>query len=242
MPAFLGLIARASTPGAFLTLAAFALLMSRQPLKMAAKDLSQRKRYPRTSWAVGFATVFLALAAALVAVAHAVSTKAFALPFAAMLLLAGTQFAFDVRGKGRTLLSEVIGVLSASLFAPIIALSGGMEASRAYLLGAIVAMHSVLAVVYVGVRIDLVHQRPSSLASVGLTALAAMCFGWALVWSGWTAWPVAAAFSVLAMRAVLGVSKFRANPKAQIVGVQEVCYALMLLVLTLVAERIQAAF
>lgn len=241
MPAWLGLIVKPSTPGALLVLTALALLMARQPLKMAVKDLSQRKRYPRTSWALGFAVMFLGLAFALVAVALSISAIPFTTPLAAMLVLASGQFAFDVRGKGRTLLSEVIGVLSASLFAPIVALSGGMEAPRAYLLGSVVAMHSVLAVVYVGVRIDLSHQRPASLASVGLAALAAMSFGWALVWSDWTSWPVAAAFTILAVRAVWGVSKFRSNPKAQVIGVQEVCYALMLLVLTFLAERITSA-
>lgn len=239
-PALLGLVVKPSMPGTLLALTAMALLMARQPLKMAVRDLIQRKRYPRTSWALGFAVIFLSLAATLVAVALAVSARAFALPFAAMLLLAGTQFTFDVKGQGRTLQSEVIGVLSASLFAPIIALSGGLEAPRAYLLGAVVAMHSVLAVVYVGVRIDLSHQKPASLTSVGVIALVAMIFGWWLVWSGRAAWPLGAAFTILAIRAVWGVSKFRANPKAQVIGIQEVGYALLLLALTLVSEWFDA--
>jgi len=240
-PALLGLIVEPSIPGALLTLSAFALLLARQPLKMAVRDLGQGKRYPRTSWAIGFAVAFLTLAKISVLIAHRVSSASFVWPLAVMLLLAGGQFLFDVRGKGRTLLSEVIGVLSASLFAPIVALSGGLEVSRAYLLGAIVAVHSVLAVVYVGVRVDLSHQRATSLAPVGVSAMAAMCFGWALVWSGWAAWPMAALFTTLAIRAVWGVSKFRARPKAHVVGVQEVGYSLLLLGLTLVAERIQAA-
>jgi len=61
-PILLGLWVAPSVAGAWLSLAALAAFLTRQPLKLALGDRRRGKRFPRTIWADRFALFYSAIA------------------------------------------------------------------------------------------------------------------------------------------------------------------------------------
>lgn len=232
-PIALGLLARFSWAGLAVAFGALALFFARQPLKIAAKDLLQRKRYPRTDWAAGFGLGFLAVAGFLILSAW--GKGPIGLPLGLLGALACVQFWFDATGKGRSFFPEVTGAVAASLFAAIIALAGGATAFLAWRLTAVLAAHSLLAVTYVSARLDLSRGQAVPLWPVWGLALAVLVLASATVSASWAAWPLLLAALLLAGRALWGVSPWRRTVRPQIVGFQETGYTIALVVLARLA-------
>lgn len=232
-PIALGLLARFSWAGLGVAFGALALFFARQPLKIAAKDLLQRKRYPRTDWAGGFGLGFLAVAGFLILGAW--DKGQLAVPIALLGVLASIQFWFDATGKGRSFLPEVTGAIAASLFAAIIALAGGGTAVLAWRLTAVLAAHSLLAVTYVSARLDLSKGQIVPLWPVAGLALGILVLASAAVNLAWASWPLLLAAFLLAGRALWGVSPWRRSVRPQIVGFQETGYTIALVVLARLA-------
>lgn len=228
-PILLGLVVSPSARGAIIAVAALLLFLSRQPLKIAAKDILRKKRYPRTSWAGGFALAEIGLGVILLAVAY---SPQLLLPLTALALLSAAQFGLETFGKGRAILPELVGSAAAAVFATLITLAGGTEPRLAWLLAGALTVHAWLAVVYVTRRLN---HHESTLA-VGLSAGTALILA-TLVWSrNGMGWHVVPAFAILAGRALWGVSKLQTKRRAQIVGIQEVCYTLLLVVALILAR------
>jgi hypothetical protein len=230
------MLVKPSWPGLIISIAGFLMFLSRQPLKLAAKDILQRKKYPRTVWALGLGGIELAVALALLAIAMAISSRPLLIPAAVFLTVAAVQFAFDSLGKGRSTFPELIGATAAAILAPIIVLAGGLSDRPAWILGALLALHSALAIVYVGVRLDLAHKRQTSTISIWtLSALTLLAVG-AGFSIGLVPWLVLAVFVVLAARAIWGVSPRRAIVKPHFIGIQEIAYTLLLIVVAATAS------
>lgn len=224
-PLLAGWAVAPSTPGGWVAGAALALFLARQPLKIAGKDVVQGKRFPRTRWALGFGFALLAVAAGALVVGVALADARLWGALGLLAVLSGIQFAHDVLGRGRSAVPEIAGACAAASFASIIALAGGKHAFQAWLLGAVLAMHAILAIVYVSARLALARGGAPSPAPVWGTALGGIALAAAMLERGWVRWPLVAAFAILAVRALWGVSPWRARVRPQIVGFQETAYA-----------------
>ena len=225
-PILLGLVVAPSIPGGLIAVGALLLFLSRQPLKIAAKDIIRKKRYPRTTWAGAFALAEIGVASILIAVAYTRVGSPLLVPIGVLAALSLGQFALETFGKGRAILPELIGSAAAAVFATLIALAGGFETTQAWLLAGALTVHAWLAVVYVTRRLN---HHESTLA-VLLSSAVAVMFATAACAEGLMQWPVVAAFGVLAGRAMWGISPWQTPRRAQIVGVQEVAYTMLLVV------------
>lgn len=228
-PILLGLIVSPSARGALIACAALLLFLSRQPLKIAAKDIVRKKRYPRTSWAGGFALAEIGLGVVLLAVAY---SPPLLLPLALLAVLSAAQFVLETFGKGRAILPELVGSAAAAVFVTLITLAGGTEPRLAWLFAAALTLHAWLAVVYVTRRLNH-HENTWAVALSAGTALILATLVWSRNGMGW---PLTVGFAVLAGRALWGTSKLQTKRRAQIVGVQEVGYTLMLVVALVLAR------
>ena len=228
-PILLGLLVAPSWIGAMVATAGLLMFLSRQPLKTGAKDLLQKKRYPRTDWALGIGGAELAVALLLLGLSIAYSPRPLLPPIAVFLGVAAIQFVYDSLGKGRNTLPEIVGASAAGIIATIIAIAGGSSIPLAWLLAGILSLHCAVAIVYVGARLDLAHKRPTSILAVWLVALAATAIVAFFVSSSLFSWPLLATFTLLAARAVWGVSRFRKEIKPHFIGIQEIGYTLLLI-------------
>jgi hypothetical protein len=236
-PIILGLAVAPSWIGLQVSIAGLLMFLSRQPLKMAAKDILQGKWFPRTGWALGLGGAELAFAIVLLATAMFLSSRPLLLPTGTFLGVAVVQFVYDSLGKGRNTLPEIIGASAAAVIATIIGIAGGLAAFQAWLLAGILVLHSALAIVYVGVRLDLAHERPTSVTLVWLTGVVTFVTAILMAVQGWASWPIVFAFLILAARAVWGVSPRRAKLKPHFIGMQEIGYTLMVVTAAAMAVR-----
>ncbi len=223
-PALVAAVLAPSAATAGLCVAAAAVFLARQPLKLALTDLSRGVTYPRTTVAGRIAAAFLCVAAlAGVAVAaHAPFAAwtyvALAAPFALV------QLGYDVRRQGREVLPELLG--SAALGAlPATALAvAGAPAGVCVAAWLLLAGKNMAAVLYVRARFrmeraaDLTGRPPAIAAHVALIGAA---FGLAAV-------PpvVAPAAAMLLARAAWGLSPWHARVRPQTVGWTELAFGL----------------
>jgi len=196
------------------------MFLARQPAKIATKDLLRGKRFPRTDWAAGIALTLLLLAG-ITLTAVIPFRGPLLLPLGALLALAAAQFAFDVLGRGRSLLPELFGAAAAAMFTPLITLAGGLAKELAWLLGLVLALQAWLAIVYVSTRLKRVQGAvaTAALALLGVTLAAG------IVLAGLMRWPLLLLFATLAVRALWGTSQWSVTRRPQVVGMQEVAYA-----------------
>jgi len=222
-PILVGLIIAPSGNGALIAAGALLLFLARQPLKIAGKDLLRTKRYPRTAWAGGFALAEIFFALILFSIAYSMEL---ALPLGLLAVLSIGQFALETFVKGRAIFPELVGSAAASVFATLIALAGRADAWLAWLLAGLLTTHAWLAVIYVTRRLN--HHESTIavwISSAAATSLAALVYARGLI-----GWQMLAGFIILAGRAIWGISKWQTRRRAQAVGVQEVCYTLLLVV------------
>lgn len=236
-PLIVGLSVAPTWPGALISLAAMAMFLARQPLKIAAKDVLRRKLYPRTAWATGFALGELSVAAAALLVAVTQSNADTRIALGLLVVLSALQFALEVQSQGRAIMPELLGAAAAAMFASVIAFAGATHPEFGWSLAGALAVHGWLAIAYVTRRLD--HHQNTSL--VVLIAAISVALSTYVVAQGWLLWPAIAAFTLLALRALWGISPWRSDRRAQIVGVQEVGYTLLLAVGLILANPLRYA-
>ncbi|HEY0866487.1 MAG TPA: YwiC-like family protein [Fimbriimonas sp.] len=226
-PILLGLLAAPSVPGALLALAALAGFLTRQPLRLAVTDLRRGKHYPRTSWAIGFATGYAQVALLAFALALINTSAPIWLPVAAALALGGYQFSCDLRAQGRAFLPEIAGASALALVVTAITLAGGLDTVRAWVLAAVLAAQAVTAVSYAASRLRQSRGEAIDRKEVVLGHVAAAVLVGAFVVWGILRWPILAAFVALTVRAAWGLSPMARQVRPSFVGVQEIGYSLL---------------
>jgi hypothetical protein len=167
--------------------------------------------------------------------ASAIASHAFWLPLLLTAVFGAIQFSFDIDGKGRSFLPEVSGAAAMAFLSTAIAMAAGMPGGKPWLLALCIGLQAATAISYAGTRVRLARGVEVSKWPVWIGHIVALAIVGSVAASGLLAWPIVAAFTVLAGRAVWGVSCHRKPIRAAMVGVQEVCYAL-LTVLALVAS------
>lgn len=231
-PLILGLLVAPSWAGACLAMGVTGAFLARQPIKVALLDWQRRKRYARTRAAERIALAFGALG--LVGFALAVGQAGFEplIPFAVGLPLALVLFLSYTQNRGRDLLPELAGSAAMALSAASLVLAGDKSWALAIILWAILMARNIPSILYIRERLHLDKGQPANLkpavaanlfAVVGIAALIAL--GEAPVLAG-------VAVTVLAARALWGLSEYRPRVRVAIIGVQEMLYGLLVVVLT----------
>lgn len=231
-PILLGLLLAPSWGGFALSVAAFAIFLLRQPLKIYAKDIRNRRRVPRTVTARRFVLFFgtIALAAGGIMLVFLPAADAL-LPFLLALPLVTIQLANDVRNRSRTLLAELAGAIAPGAITSVLVLMHGWSYPLAFGLWLALAISGITSVLYVRARLRLERRKP---AAIRLTV--AIHIGGFIIVSAAAATKVLIgtapiAMAILLIRAVLGLSPLRKTRPPKVIGMQEMGYGLLFIAL-----------
>jgi hypothetical protein len=227
----LGLLVAPSWAGLGLGVAALAVFLLHQPLRLWVGDRRAGKRYPRTVLAGQVTALYggvalLALAAALLA-----QPAAFWLPVVLAAPPALLQFYFDLARQSRAALAEVAGAGAMGASAAAIAMAGGWPALPALGLWAILAVRTVTSILYVRVLLRQNRDQPADVRPVWLAHAGGLGLLGALVGAGLVpGWAVLVPLG-LAARAAWALTPGRRPLRAAIVGVSEIVLGLLLILL-----------
>ncbi|HEV8660260.1 MAG TPA: YwiC-like family protein [Thermoanaerobaculia bacterium] len=222
-PIVLALLVAPSLPGLLIATGATAAFLMRHPLKLAARDWLQRRRYPRSRVCEMLAATYGA--AAFLAFAGAWRMTG-VLPFVALVIalkLAAVQFFYDVRNRGRLPIPEFFGAVAAAPIAAAIALAGGRTVLMAAALSTLAITRSIPAVLYV--RAALRNERRAWMLIAHAAAVAVAAF---------ISWIAALAMAILFVRAVVPVGGVR----AQTIGFREVGWGALTVLLIAISYYI----
>jgi hypothetical protein len=232
-PLLLGLLVAPSWAGLGVGIAAAFAFLARHPLKLAVADWRAGRRNPRTVVAGRLVLAYGGVALAGLALASG-GASGWWLPMAAAAPLALLQLVHDLRSQGRQLLPELLGGVALGSVAASALWAAGWGPAPAFAAWALVALKAVGAVLYVRARLrcdrGLAFNRTSVLLAHGV-AVAAACGLAVLQLAPWLA---AAALAVLLARSAWGLSRFHRKVRPQRVGIVELVYGVLFIVLTAV--------
>lgn len=233
-PIVLGLVVAPSLAGPFLAIAFLAGFLARQPLKLAAMDRTKGNRYPRTvaaerAVAVMALTAALSLAAAvLLGGGGVLRVLGLAAPLAAVTLV------LDLSGRSRSLLTELLAPLALAAAAPAMAAAAGWTPRAATGLWALLAVRALTSIPYVRTRLRLERGQSVSVYAVVYLQLIGVLVTAMLASTAAAPRLGVAAMLLLAARAVHGVSPWRRRARAKEVGVTEVVFGALFVLLAAV--------
>lgn len=230
-PVILGLVLVPSAAGFCLGLAALAAFLTRHPLRLAALDYRKGARYPRTVLAEQFALAYAAAAGLFAVAAIASAEYGFTVAIVAAVPLALGALALDLRGRGRDLAAEIAGSVALGASATAIVLAGGGSVRVAWMAWLLLALRAITAIVYVRARLELERSGDSPVFVV--TVLHAIVLMVVLGLMSFHLAPALAvlAFAILLFRAAYGLLPPARGVRAQVIGIHEVVFGLVTLVL-----------
>lgn len=230
-PVILGLVLAPSMAGFCLGITALAAFLTRHPLRLAVLDYGKGTRYPRTRLAEQFAVAYAALAAVSALVAFASADHGFIVPVFAAVPLALGALALDLRGRGRDLAVEIAGSIALGASATAIVMAGGGSERGAWMAWLLLALRAVTAIVYVRARLQLERTGDSPVFVVTLIHATALMVVLGLMSFQLVSGLAVMAFAILLFRAAFGLLSSPRNVRPQVVGVQEVGFGLLTLLL-----------
>jgi len=221
---------RPSLAGLVLALGALAGFLAYRPAKLLYTDARRRRRFRRTRIALAFAAV-LALVSALLLVisAHLVGARPFivflfAAPFALLFV------AYDL-APGRFWQAEAAAPLAFASSAAAVALAGSGSWRLAAALWAVVVARSLPSVLYVRARLRLERGEPArTRLALGAHTLGLLVVAW-MATSGWLPVLAVLAMALLLVRASLGLSALRRKTSARAVGLREIGWGVVVIVI-----------
>ena len=238
-PLLLGLLVAPSAGGLALAIAAFGLFLCRQPFKLYAKDVRNHHIVLRTVAARRFVLIYSAITAIASMVTLALAPSlAVALPMLAAVPLVALQAAYELRGHGRHATAEVAGALATGAVAASIAMMQGWALIPALGLWLALAAKGVTAVLYVRSRLRLERGTPANISlTLGAHGFAVVALLIAAVYQ-LLPWTAPLAMLILALRAMLGLSSRRVTQPAKVIGMQEVIYGAVFVLLIVLGYRL----
>lgn len=231
-PIALGLLLAPSWAGLALAFAALFVFLTHQPLKIALGDWRRGKVYPRTHLAWRFAAGY-GLAALMAAALSALGGRPFFwLPLAAGAPFALLQLAMDARKQSREAVAEIAGALALGALAPALAVLGGWDVTRAWPLWPLLACQAVPAILYARARLRLERGQSIAPQGVWLAHGIGLVVAGILAWAGTGTWLAVVGMVIMLTRATHGLSSWRRPARASQVGVQEVAFSVIYVLLT----------
>ena len=233
-PILLGLLVAASVNGALLSLSALGLFLIHQPLKLAVKDLRKGRRTPRALLAMRFVMGYGLLFAVPMVVVLIRAEARFLMPLGMGAVLLAIQLYYDAQNRSRDLIPEVSGAVGIAAVATGIALLKGWPDDEAFALWGILMARIIPSILYVRARLRLEHdqliERPPVWLAHGL-ALVAVAL---LAWIESSPWLALLPIAILMGRALWGLSDYRRPARAVMIGVGEIIFGLLTVVLVAV--------
>lgn len=238
-PIALGLLVAPSWAGLALAFAALFVFLTHQPLKIALGDWRRGKVYPRTHLAWRFVAGY-GLAAVVAAALSALGGRPlFWLPLAAGAPFALLQLAMDARKQSREAVAEIAGALALGSLAPALAVLGGWDATRVWSLWPLLVCQVVPAILYARARLRLERGQPIAPQGVWLAHGMGLVVAGVLAWAGTGPWLAVAGMAIMLARAAHGLSRWRRPARASQVGVQEVVFSVIYVLLTAMGLAVQ---
>lgn len=234
-PLLLGLLVAASWAGVGLSIAAVGAFLISQPLSILIKDRRKGKLYDRTRLAGHFTVGYMLLAS--VGLLLTILTAQHAwwfIPLLTALPFVGIHQTYALRNQGRALAPELAGALAFGASAPAVALLGGWGVLEAFALWALLAARIVGSILYVRARLKLEHGKPAPMMPALLADDLALLSLIALVLMGLLPPTVLAGMAVLMARSVIGLSKLRKPTAVKWIGLREVFYGVLFVLLAAV--------
>ncbi len=226
-PLLLGLLLVPSWGGLALGMAAYAIFLLRQPLKVLMTDYRKRRVTPRGLLARRFALGYaLAIAAASVGVLLNLTDHLPLIPLVVAAPLLHIQLRYDMAGKSREAIAELSSALAATTIAPSLVLMNGWGLSDALLLWVVMTAKAVSAVLYVRARLRLERNKPAALSAAYATHALALGALLLLAWLDAVPYSAAVGMGLLSARAVWGLSRWRTPQPPKVIGVQEVVFGI----------------
>jgi hypothetical protein len=213
--------------GFVLGFAVVCLFLLHQPLKIAMKDNIKRRHVPRTQWAERFVLLYGGLGVPLVLLLVPFNGYGFLLPMIIGGIFALVQVAYDARNQSRELVPELAGSIALAATASSIALLAGWSMTPAIMLWLIVAVRAVIAIIYVRVRLCMVHSKPHNKSFALTLHIFALClFG---ILAGVKAIPftVIIAMLILVVRAFKGILFPAPQVTAKVIGLTELAIGIV---------------
>jgi hypothetical protein len=236
-PLVLGLAVAPSWGGLVAGIAAFAAFLAYRPFKLAVGDRRRKRRYPRSVVAEGFALTFGAVAVVAAAALLLIAGPRPFLPLVAAAPL-GVIFAFYDLRPGRALEAEITAPAAFGAVAAAIPLAAGWAAPESFALWMVAVGRAIPSVAYVRERLAQGRGEPSQPAPVLAAHLLALGSVLLLAWADLLPWGATLAFLLLSGRAALGLSRFRRPAPAKRIGILEIFWGALSVVLVAAAYRL----
>ena len=237
-PLLLGLLLAPTVAGLFLALAVVGVFLIYQPLQLALKDHLKGKRYARTPWAERFALGYGALALSGLIGAMLTTRSAFWLPVLVALPIAGLQTFLVIRGKGRSALAEISGAIALGASVAAIVIAGGWTSVAALALWLVPAVRALSSILYIRIRLRRARGEDADRMPAMLASLAAVVITGAGMIAGLLPWMAVVAMVILTARAAFYLYLPQKPVRTPIIGIQEVGFGVLTVVLIVVGFRI----
>jgi hypothetical protein len=233
----LGLALAPTRAGACLAVAALAAFLVRHPLRLLAMDYRKGARYPRTGLAARFVLAYAASGLMFALAAWSASSTIFLPPLLAAAPLALIALVLDLTGRGREAAAELLGSVALGVSATAIILAGSGSSDVAWMAWLLQSLRALTAILYVRARLRHEREGDASSRSVILTHAAALALVGTLALFGQAPRLAVLAFVVLLLRAVHGLMRPATGIRPQLVGVQEVVFGVITLILLVAGFR-----
>lgn len=232
-PLALGLLI-APTVGGWAGAVGFLLLfLAYRPLSLGLSDVRRGRRHPRT--AAGIATGWLAAAAAAALLAFLWQPSLRGNPWPAVAVYGislGCYAAAAENKPHRDLPRKLSGAIAAAPTATLVALTHpGLSVPVAYSLAGFMLLRTVPSLFYVRERLEMNRGKPPRRNWVLGWHVGAFGAAWALCALASMDPLAAGAFALLGVRSMLGLRKARRSVQPKVVGLQEVAWGLVTVVL-----------
>jgi YwiC-like protein len=230
-PLVLGLLVAPSWAGLGIGLTAVFAFLARHPLKIALGDRLLGRRTARTATAERFAVGYVLLAIAALAPATA-GASGWWLPLALAAPLGLIQLAHDVRNRSRHVLPELLGGIALGSVAAAEVRAAGWSMAAALVAWAVMAARAATAILYVRSRLRCDRGLESGRGAAIATHALGIAGTVLLAVQGLVPWLAAAAFAVLLVRAVHGLSRFHRRTRPRTLGLLELAYGIAFVLVT----------
>lgn len=198
-----------------------AAFFARQPIKVYW--LSRRTNPRASALAFRWAILFLS-AAALGFLATAWISRVALYPLVVAIPIALQQISADLSRQSRSLRAELAGAIAISSSAAMLVLAAGRSPWLAVALWVTFICRSLPSILYVRNRLLLEKGKPADTVGPIAAHVAAFAVAVALVATDTGSILAMAFFAFLALRSVIGLSRYRSKMKAMKIGIWEVVY------------------
>lgn len=233
----LGLLVAVSLEGVFVGIAAFGTFLIHQPLKIAVKDRLKGKHTSRTVWAERFTLLYALLAGVPFTLVLVTANPGFLVPLLLAVPFGLLQLYFDSRGQSRDLAAELAGAVTLGAATSMIALLGGWSLLATLVLWLLLIIRAVTSIYYIRARLRLERDKPFAPVPVIATHAIGLLLTVGLVILAETPPLSLLAVVLLTLRATYGLSRYRPRLKAKQVGIREMIYGVLYVLIIALGYR-----